>query len=434
MRSKSLLIGSAVALGALWLCAPAIGDVPEAFDYHYQWTPAGEWFMIRDDYGLGPPVPSSDGFEAPNREVLGYVKAVALEVEWVEGHTPGVPPTMTLTCPDPGAEIMASPAYPTDNGMGYTYRWAVDPQPSGEAVWYPGLGEFHLSEVAAMDFATICVPGQQTYNIQKPVNKYGNLDQHDIPNIGGCACGPTAATNSLAYLQNAYGGHYDTLLVPTQGQDLDGDGDVDSYDDLIAVAQTLGDANHMNCKCPGGTYWDMFIYGKQKYMEEVAPNKTVYAAQSSYLWGLPGGRPGPDDYPPAEALPDWLEQNRAPTWQFIYDNLVACEDVEVLIEGESFGHYLTVTSFSWFDADNDRVVDFAEGATIDYIDPCTGTNRNSPIWQNSYEDPLDLKYFFEEGGYTVAQITMAMKESIPEPATLALLALAGGLLLIRRRK
>ena len=133
-----------------------------------------------------------------------------------------------------------------------------------------------------------------------------------------------------------------------------------------------------------------------------------------------------------------MEENKDPTWQFIYDNLVDCEDIEILIEGEvneeHWGHYLTVTSFFWTDADNDLVVDFEEGATIDYIDPCTGTNRISPIWQNAYGQPLDLKYFFESGGYTMAQITFAMKESIPEPGTMTLLAVGVALLIRRKRR
>ena len=62
---------------------------------------------------------------------------------------------------------------------------------------------FGLVAAAAM----LCAqqPGEATvYEIEKDYWLYGNLDQDDIPGIGACACGPTAAVNSFVYLENAY--------------------------------------------------------------------------------------------------------------------------------------------------------------------------------------------------------------------------------------
>ena len=154
-----------------------------------------------------------------------------------------------------------------------------------------------------------------TYDIEKEINLYGNLNQNIVPIWGNVACAPTAAVNSFVYLQNKYPGVYDNKLVPAQGQDLDGDGDVDQTDHMIAVVQTLGGANYMNTVANNGTFSDDFIYGKSKYIEEKVPGWTIYEAQSKWAWQRP---PIPK--------PNWV-QTIDPTWEFLYGELVDCEDV-----------------------------------------------------------------------------------------------------------
>lgn len=65
----------------------------------------------------------------------------------------------------------------------------------------------------------------------------------------------------------------------------------------------------------------------------------------------------------------------------------------------------------------------SENATFDFIDPCTGSAGVSKLWQSYSGSILETDYC------SGANITMAVTESIPEPATLMILA-AG--ILVRR--
>jgi len=231
-----------------------------------------------------------------------------------------------------------------------------------------------------------------TYDIEKELELYGDLDQHDVPGFGAVACGPTAAVNSFVYLQNKYPGIYDTLLVP----DINANG-LDNAD-MIAVAQTLGGAVYMNTIANNTTYHDDFIWGKREYIEDKAPGRTEYLAQDSWNWPQP-----------ARPKPTWVS-TQYPTWDFIYDELVACEDVEVLLSWSGGGHYLTLSSFHWADTANPGVIDLGE-AWIDYMDPWTGAWGQSNIWSGSGRIETD----YESGAY----ISMAVSESpIPEPISL----------------
>ncbi|MHC4693303.1 MAG: PEP-CTERM sorting domain-containing protein [Planctomycetota bacterium] len=268
------------------------------------------------------------------------------------------------------------------------------------------------------------------YDIAITTN-YGNLNQNDIPNGGQYMCGPTAVVNSLAYLQNQYPGVYSSgSLIPSQFNDLDGSGIVDVYDDMIAVAQTLAGPGYMNTKTnlPGGgtkgTWADMLIYGKHLYVEQQVSGKTIYAAQMSDIWALPGTRPI-DQIPPI-TIPSWVQDNTDPTWNFLYNHLVGGADIEILVDWEEGGHYLTVYGFHWNDINGDQVIDQSEGAMFDYINPATGSSGTSMIWQTSAGGILKTNFA------TNSEITMAVSENVPEPATLLLLGL--GAIILRKRK
>lgn len=275
------------------------------------------------------------------------------------------------------------------------------------------------------------------YNIQKDPTLYGNLDQDDIPQGGQYMCGPTAAVNSFIYLQNAYPATYDTSLVPmgsAGGLDLDGNNiPGEYYDDMIAVAQTVGSPVNMNTLpvlqgggC--GTWDDMFIYGKSNYIESVLPNKTIYAAQLKSQWAW-AGRPVPETPPIAKPL--WVQDLTQPDGIFLFNELNDCEDVEILIVDGDWGHYLTVTGLVWNDGNGDQLIQGAENASVLYIDPVTGLPGVSPIGgQTIPGDPIRVSY----GAFPQAELVMTVSESpIPEPMTLSLLAL-GALAVLRKRK
>ena len=175
----------------------------------------------------------------------------------------------------------------------------------------------------------------------------------------------------------------------------------------------------MGTSVANGTFWDDLIWYKMQDIEAKVPGKTVYEAQRNPAWNWSIW----DD--PAALEPDWVTPIM-PTWQFIWEELVACEDVEILMNWDDGGHFVTVKSFHWNDVDGDDVIDFGEGATFDYIDPATGLVGVSGIWEGYYG--LETDYA------TGAQITMAVSESpVPEPSTILVWGL-GALIIYCRWK
>jgi hypothetical protein len=269
------------------------------------------------------------------------------------------------------------------------------------------------------------------YHVEKDVDLYGNLDQDDIPGGGEVDCGPTAAVNSFVYLENKYPITYDRSLVPDTEIPPDG---IRDYDELVNAALMLAGANYMNTKPPGGTWYDMFVYGKYRYIEDQIPGVTAYQSQMLWAWGFPGINPvRPADEIPPIPRPDWVTDLMYPTWQFIFTELHDCEDVEILLSWEGGGHFLTLTGFNWNDADGDGIIDPEEGATMMYIDPATGDPSATGIWNVAVDSEYEIMTNYETGSV----ITMAVSESpiIPEPATIAMVAMGmfGVIGLVRRK-
>jgi hypothetical protein len=282
----------------------------------------------------------------------------------------------------------------------------------------------------------VCLSAQAwavSYDVQINSNNYGHLSQFYAPSaimpiaLQQMACVPVATANSFAYLENMYPSVYGRNLIPDNNP-------ANSLVDLAeidAVAATLTGLNYMNTKVAnGGTFQDMAIYGKHKYIEEQVPGVTIYAAQMSGTWAWPGGRLE-DEIPPIEK-PDWVMDNMFPQWQFLYQNLLEEEDIEICINEGEWGHCLTLTGFHWNDGDGDGIIDDM-GAHIDYIDPWTGAAGASSISQGALNGAILVNYSVT---YPFAQLKMAMKESIPEPSTLVLIGVGAISLLVytRRRK
>ncbi len=256
---------------------------------------------------------------------------------------------------------------------------------------------------------------------------FGNLDQHDVPGCGSgdmnVACGPTAAVNSFAFLQNKFPNIYDNKLIPDTMVDGDMDGDIDDYDKMIAAAVALQAPEYMECvECNGGTFIlprpdlnppvnGSFITGKRKWIEDHAPGTTIF------------------------------KDRQNPNWDFLFGELWDMEDVELLVgfydaQGvRRGGHYITLSKFWWEDTNMDNVVQPTENAMIGFVDPDDGTMKMRSLFQAGPGSILQTDYLV--GGIVAStRVDWAVSESpVPEPATITLfsLALFGFVGLTRRR-
>jgi len=269
---------------------------------------------------------------------------------------------------------------------------------------------FVASIVAA--FALVTPAKGALYDIQRELGFYSYLNQNTLPPaLAPYACGPVAVVNSYSYLENKYPGVYGHNLIP----DANGDLVYQDLFDLQQVAITLAAPAYMNTTI-NGTFHDDLIWGKQLYIENQIPGVTIYKAQDSWAWNNP-----------LRPQPAWVAST-LPTWDFLYNELVHCEDVEILFSWTEGGHYVTLSSFHWNDVDNDLVIDFGENATIDFVNPWTGALGNNHIWQSYLEAQIETDYA------SGAWISMVVTESVPEPSACILAGFGLALLCVLRRQ
>lgn len=228
-----------------------------------------------------------------------------------------------------------------------------------------------------------------TYEIINDPADYGNLKQADLPGWGIYALGPIAAVNSFIFLQNRYPAIYDQSLVTNP----------------IATALTLTQSTYMNTSLLTGTQVRDFYWGKYLYIEHQAPNRTIYAGETTPQTNWTVERP----------KPAWVtERASGPSWSFIYEQLAKGADVEVLLAVSGVGIYLTVSGFHFNDGNGDGIINQGETAWIRYIDATTGLAGQSNIWNDS-DGRIVCDY--QDGCF----ITMAASESpVPLPSTLLL--------------
>jgi hypothetical protein len=255
-----------------------------------------------------------------------------------------------------------------------------------------------------------CVPGARAamFNANLSTSDFGNLNQHNTncPDLG---CGATAAINSFVFLQNMYPDIYVLNLVPLSTPLFP------SQADESAAANALSGPAYMNTTCSCGTPWPNFIEGKGLYLEDPAHHVaglTRYAAQSGFIW----------DTTKLGAKPPFLQDNTAPTPEFVAQELNDKEDVEILInfpDSAFQGHYVTLTGFTYDD--------ILQQGSITYIDPEDGKAHSTGIFGAGASPGLFLSYTDPSTGmeHTGGEITVAVSESpTPEPASV-FLVLAG---------
>lgn len=297
-----------------------------------------------------------------------------------------------------------------------------------------------------------------TYNEDPNNNLFGTLNQRAIAACGNNttedksqACGPTAAVNSFTYLQNRFPGTYDNRL--TNGNPA-------------GTANALSAPKYMNCSCDpktGGTAINNFISGKQTWINEKASGTTTFENQN-YFSGAAGAAP--------------------PDFGFIATQVMKGQDVELLIgfyqkdaDGDYLrmgGHYLTVTGVSFNDVNGNGRFDAGDTPnSIYFVDPwgkdkttvnggirsSSGLTSDTETVEYTKPDPnpdtndftatfLVMNDYFTftsalngnsdgawNDGNTQTKIEAAVAESVPEPGTLSLVAVAlAGLAAVRRRK
>ena len=243
------------------------------------------------------------------------------------------------------------------------------------------------------------------YTVDKNANEFGYIDQHNLDRwegdfLANMGCAPTATMNSFIYLQNHYPGVYDHSLVP------EGDGM-----DLIKARELaitwMGTTN-------AGTTIEDWTWGKHDYLENYAAGKTIFHGQSMY-----------NNWTALRPRPDWVE-NVLPSWNFLYNQLTWCQDVEIGIWWQSdIGHALTLTGLTWNDELN--------AGTVDYVDPWTGALfTDVGINLNLEDGRLHVAYQGQN-----AWIDLALAESaVPEPSAFLVLGsgFVGILIRLRRRR
>lgn len=252
-------------------------------------------------------------------------------------------------------------------------------------------------------FLTGAMPASAAnYYVMLQTNLYGNLDQHDMSIYPTMACGPASTANAFQYMQSFNPTLYPTL-VPSGG-----------YSGLVSLGDTLAGSTYMNTTGANGTWHDSLIAGAVKYIESYSPNVSLYAAQDYWTWSH-------------QTKPSWVTA-ATPTWGFLYQGLVAQGAVEILLTRTGGGHFVSPNGFSWNDANDDSIIQSDENARLYFMDPWTGSETSTHIWQTDLNTRI-------ETDYSSSYISTVFAITVPEPSAVWLLAGGGpALLWLRRRK
>ena len=225
---------------------------------------------------------------------------------------------------------------------------------------------------------------------------FGHLNQHST-NCPDFSCSPTAAVNSFVYLQNTY--------PMTYLHNLAGLSEATEIDAANTLVASMGTCVNGVCK---KTTWENFYLGKASYIDSHAPGTSNCSSESAFGW-VPA-QAGGADKPPA------VTDNTKPTAAYILSQLQEHRDVELLIQGAGFGHYITVTGMTW-DPDTMK-------GSLSFVDPDNGGDKTRDLAITdgflSWKRPSDQK---------LLEIKTAVSEG-PTPEPMTNFTVGGGLILL----
>ena len=199
------------------------------------------------------------------------------------------------------------------------------------------------------------------------------------------------------------------------------DGQYD-MDEMTAVALTLAGPNYMATTEQSGTQDGYMAFGKEKYMEQQAPDKTLYRAVAEGAWDGPAGM-----------QPDWYQASTVPTIEFLYEALAGAFDVEVGVtwtgSGETGGHWITAYGLTF-----DTVTKLG---SLSFIDPWEAVDLTG-LLEILPSGKIQLTY---QGGAAdpdtlTSTIDIIVAETAAPESAVVFLFGAGGLtlLVVRRRR
>jgi len=403
-------------------------DKANPFDYGY----AGKFDVAPV---VGQPYDHEYLLTVQNYKSTENVKKIWLQFVWEQSGPGGIadPTNAALHGSDVGAWT-GGITNTEDLGGGRfrrTIEWQVDHQPGNEWFKWQTAGDWRIVQAAV---ATLCEPkadpaGAVRCTTAKPFGEYGKARNREVTLKDGsktAICCAVATANSFAYLYNHYPLVYQTTdLIP----DINGNG----YDqaDVDNVALQLATGWHTGPVARDGIYngpdWNTDPHKswwehKLWWFDDHAPDTTVFDGQYGFA-GDPSKWMGGDVIEPVY-----------PQWSFLWEELEKCEDIELGIQSATPGggaHGITLTRLCFVDSDGDGKWDPGERRKMRYLDPNGDPIEREAILSVGPGGRLEFDWWQEPFKWFLGA---TYTESIPEPCTLALLALAAMGALRRRRR
>lgn len=256
-------------------------------------------------------------------------------------------------------------------------------------------------------------------SLQRDYNQYGHLSNEG----DSCAC--TSAVNSMLYLMNTHPGVADTLITDVDGNSVITNVDLDfARDELRDGWTNSSGVARTGMGAPAGRkdIWEQQIY----WTEDMAPIvRFIFSGMTGFA----------EDDPSTWYRGGSLVKGM-PTFDYMWEQLAAGEDVELGIYGATIAHAIVLTSLKFDDLDADLSWDStAEMGLVDYLDPNNPAGLIEATLMPNADGSLGFIWANGVNNSEDVYIGRAFSKSIPEPESYLLFAL--GLLAmvpVRRRR